>query len=193
MTADRNRLEAPAAPSRPTAEDIAAAAGKSVPDVVAPGLKVLFCGINPGLYSGATGHHFSRPGNRFWRALHESGFTSERLTPWRERELLAYGLGITNYVNRATSTADQLASAELVRGARALERKVRRLKPGMVAFLGLGAYRVAWGRPDATVGRQLQAIGGTGIWLLPNPSGLNAHYRPPELARLFGELRRAVE
>jgi double-stranded uracil-DNA glycosylase len=193
MSTSRSRAKSSTEYPRPSPEAIAAAVGRSVPDVVAHGLKVLFCGINPGLYSGAVGHHFSRPGNRFWRALHESGFTSERLTPWRERELLAHGLGITNYVNRATSTADQLASAELVRGARALEGKVQRLKPGMVAFLGLGAYRAAWGRPDATVGPQPEAIGGTGIWLLPNPSGLNAHYRPPELARLFGDLRRAVE
>ena len=181
------------APPRPTKEQIAAAHGRLVPDVVAPGLRVLFCGINPGLYSGAVGHHFARPGNRLWPALFLSGFTNRRLSAFEEEELLSLGLGITNFVARATATADEISKHELVDGKRALRRKVHRLRPRVVAFLGLGAYRVAFSAPRAVVGEQPERIGDTRLWLLPNPSGLNAHYQVDALAAVFAELRRAVE
>lgn len=177
---------------KPTPAQIRSADGKKVPDVIAPGLRVLFCGINPGLYSGAVRHHFARPGNRFWPALHASGFTDRVLSSFNEVELLDRGCGITNLVSRATATADQLTDDELRAGGRRLARKVRRYHPAFVAFLGVGAYRKAWARPQAVVGRQEETLSGTVIWVLPNPSGLNAHYRLSDLARVFAELRRAV-
>jgi TDG/mug DNA glycosylase family protein len=183
----------PAARRRPTPAELAAAAGSTVPDVIAPGLLVLFCGINPGLWSGAVGHHFARPGNRFWPALHLAGFTPRRLAPDEEQELLAAGLGITNLVERASAGADELSADELRAGAAALEVKVRRLAPRMVAFLGIGAYRSAFGRPAAAVGEQPERIAGARVWLLPNPSGLNAHYGLRDLAAAFAELRAAVQ
>src|SRR5688500_7518875 len=161
---------------KPTRADLLAAKNRTIRDVAAPGLRVLFCGINPGLYSGATGHHFARPGNRFWPALHASGFTPRRLAPHEERELLALGLGITNVVARTTATADELTPEELAQGGRRLRAKVRRLRPRWLAVLGVGAYRVAFGRPRAALGPQPERIGDTGIWVLPNPSGLNANY-----------------
>jgi TDG/mug DNA glycosylase family protein len=172
---------------------VAAAAGRRVPDVVAPGLRVLFVGINPGLYSAATGHHFARPGNRFWRTLHASGFTPHLLTPDRERDLLNLRLGITNLVARSTAAADELSADELRAGAKRLRRKLCRLRPGFVAFLGLTTFRTAFGTREAFVGPQGLTICGSRTWLLPNPSGLNAHYRPADLARAFAELRRAAE
>ena len=177
---------------RPTPQEIAAANGRTVPDLIAPGLKVLFCGINPGLYSGAVGHHFARPGNRFWPALHAAGFTPRRLSPFEERELLGYGYGITNFVERATAAADELTDEELVAGTTRLERKVQRFRPKALAVLGVGAYRTGFGRKDAKVGPQPDAIGDTRLWVLPNPSGLNAHYHAGDLAELFRELRRFV-
>ncbi len=181
------------APPRPTKEELLAAAGKTLPDVIAPGLRVLFCGINPGLYSGAVGHHFARPGNRFWRALHESGFTARLLTAHEDRELLTEGYGLTNFVERATAAAAELTAAELADGARRLEEKIHRYQPAWLAVLGVGAYRTAFQRPEAALGLQEETLGSTRIWVLPNPSGLNAHYRPVDLARLFAELRTAVE
>src|SRR5438034_7630338 len=142
------------APWRPTAQQLADAYGRRVPDVVRPGLRVLFCGINPGLYSGAVGHHFARPGNRFWKALHRAGFTRRCLSPFEERELLRSGLGITNLVARATARASELSEQELRAGAGHVRRKVRRFRPDAVAFLGMGAFRAAFGRPRATVGPQ---------------------------------------
>jgi double-stranded uracil-DNA glycosylase len=180
-------------PWRPTKEQLAAARDAVVPDVIAPGLDVLFCGINPGLYSGAVGHHFARPGNRFWKTLHAAGFTARVLSPFDETKLLDVGLGITNLVQRATATADQLAPEELKRGARRLQRKAGRVRPRWVAFLGLTAYRVAFGQPGASVGSQGQTLSSARVWLLPNPSGLNAHYQVPDLARAFGELRAEVQ
>lgn len=179
-------------PRRPTADELRAAAGQTVPDVIGPGLRVLFCGINPSLYSGATEHHFARPGNRFWPALHASGFTPRRLQPWEEGELLALGCGITNLVPRATAAAAELAADELVEGAAALAAKVARYRPRAVAMLGVSAYRVAFQRPKATVGPQPERLHGAALWVLPNPSGLNAHYTPADLARVFAELRAAV-
>ena len=180
-------------PRRPTKEQLAAAAERTVPDIIASGLRVLFCGINPGLYSAATGHHFARPGNRFWPALHASGFTPRLLKPWEEQELLALGYGITNVVDRASAAADELSSVEFVEGGRRLERKVLRFKPRVLAVLGVGAYRTAFGRPKAAVGPQAEMIGETRLWVLPNPSGLNAHYDAGGIATVFRELRIAVE
>jgi TDG/mug DNA glycosylase family protein len=160
--------------------------------VIAFQLDVLFCGINPGLYSAATGHHFARPGNRFWPALHGAGFTERLLAPWEERELLARGCGITNIVSRATASAAELAAAELTAGRRALERKCRRFAPRWIAVLGIGAYRTAFGHPRAGLGEQGETVGAARMWVLPNPSGLNANHQLPDLVRLLRELRRAV-
>jgi len=179
-------------PPRPTKADVAAAAGRTIPDVLAAGLRIVFVGINPGLYSGATGLHFARPGNRFWKALHAGGLTPRVLRPDEERELLELGLGITNIVARSTAAASELSTDELRTGARALERKLRRAKPAFAAFLGLGAYRTAFGRPRAVVGEQPERIGDTRVWLLPNPSGLNANHQLPDLARAFAELANAA-
>jgi TDG/mug DNA glycosylase family protein len=178
---------------RPTREEILAAAGKTVPDIIAPGLRVLFCGINPGLYSGVTGNHFARPGNRFWPALHAAGFTPRRLAPSEERELLALGYGITNLVARATATADELSPTEIVAGGRRLEEVVREYRPACLAVLGIGAYRTAFGHPKASFGRQPEPLHGAIVWVLPNPSGLNAHYKLADLAQTYRELLLAVE
>ncbi len=177
---------------RPTPADLAAAAGTTIPDVVGPDLRVLFCGINPGLWSGATGHHFARPGNRFWPALFRSGFTPRLFRPDEQAELLALGLGITNVVPRTTAKADELTTAELREGGRALTERVRRYRPKALAVLGIGAYRTAFGRPRTTVGRQAETIADTEIWVLPNPSGLNAHYTLDALAAEFRALREAT-
>jgi TDG/mug DNA glycosylase family protein len=179
-------------PWKPTKADIAAAAGKTVPDVIAPGLEVLFCGINPGLYSGAVGHHFARPGNRFWPALRGAGLTDRLLSPFEEQELLAAGCGITNLVDRATGAADELSEEELTAGARRLALKVRRYNPRSVAFLGITAYRTAFGRKQATSGRQKEMIGDAVIWVLPNPSGLNAHHRLADLVEMFAQFREEI-
>jgi TDG/mug DNA glycosylase family protein len=177
---------------RPTKDEIAAAVGSTVRDLIAPGLDVLFCGINPGLYSGATGHHFARPGNRFWRTLQAAGFTDQLVRPWEERRLLEYGLGITNLVARATATAAELGPDELWAGRATLERKVRRYQPRAVAVLGIGAYRSAFSRPNASIGRQPELLARAPLWVLPNPSGLNANYQLAELSRTFGALREGV-
>lgn len=176
---------------RPTKSELQAATGRTVPDVIGPDLDVLFCGINPGLYSGATGHHFARPGNRFWPTLAGAGFTDRQLDPDEERLLLDFGCGITNLVRRTTAAAAELDDEELARGRRALERKVRRHAPRWLAILGIGAYRTTFGRRNATIGEQPERIGSTGLWVLPNPSGLNANYQLPDLVRLFRELRAA--
>lgn len=163
-----------------------------IADVIAPGLRVLFCGINPGLYSGATGNHFARPGNRFWPALHLSGFTPRQLHPSEKDDLLTLGLGITNVVARTTARADELTNEEIVAGGRALRRKVKKYAPRYLAVLGLGAYRIAFDVRKAAVGPQPETIGETKLWLLPNPSGLNAHYQLPALADEFAKLREAA-
>ena len=150
---------------------------------------MLFSGINPGLYTAAVGHHFARPGNRFWPALHAGGFTDRLLSPFDERELLKSGYGITNVVRRTTASADLLTKEEIVVGGAKLRRKVLRYRPRVLAVLGVGTYRTAFNQPKAAVGRQDEMIGGTIVWVLPNPSGLNAHYQAGELARLFRELK----
>ncbi len=165
---------------------------RTVPDVIAPGLKVLFCGINPGLYSGWAGHHFARPGNRFWPALFASGFTDRLFLPQEEEELLRFGYGITNLVDRSTLGSDELSREELVAGGKAFERKVKRYRPRAVTVLGVVAYRSAFDRPAATVGEQPERIGDALVWVLPNPSGLNAHFTPKTLAKVFRQFRLAV-
>ncbi|MGW7690819.1 G/U mismatch-specific DNA glycosylase [Streptomyces asiaticus] len=176
-----------------TPAELEAARDRLVPDVVADGLRVLFCGINPGLMTAATGHHFARPGNRFWPALHASGFTPRRLDPSEQSELLRHGLGITNVVARASARADELGDEEYREGGRILEEKVLRLRPRWLAVAGVTAYRVAFGDKKAKIGPQTRTIGDTRIWALPNPSGLNAHWTLPAMAEEYGRLRAAAE
>ncbi len=177
---------------RPTSEELHAARDKTVPDLIRRNLKVLFCGINPGLYTAAIGHHFGRPGNRFWPALHAAGFTPRLFSPFEERELLMLGYGITNVVSRTTAAADELSSDEIRAGGTQLIAKVKRQRPRVLAILGVGAYRTAFDRPKAKVGPQDETIGPTRVWVLPNPSGLNAHYQSADLAKVFRELRDAM-
>lgn len=178
---------------RPTPANLRAAKNKTVPDVIAPGLRVLFCGINPGLYTAAIGHHFGRPGNRFWPTLHASGFTPRLLDPSEEHELLPLGYGITNVVARATVGADELTKKEIVAGGEVLTAKVLEFAPLYLAILGIGAFRTAFAKPKVAIGLQPDPIGETRVWVLPNPSGLNAHYQGAELAKVFRELLRASE
>jgi len=178
---------------KPTREELIACAGKSIRDVIAPDLRVLFCGINPGLYSGWTGHHFAKPGNRFWPALYASGFTNRLLLPSEKHELLKNGYGITNVIARTSASETDLKRDEYAIGARRLQAKLRKYRPTFLAVLGIGAYRLAFEKPKAALGRQEEKFGDTSVWVLPNPSGLNAHYQAKELALLFRELREAVE
>jgi len=178
---------------KPTRAELLASSDKKVPDVIARDLSVLFCGINPGLYSAFTGHHFARPGNRFWPTLHAAGFTERLLSPCEERELLDRGYGITNVVDRASAAADELTLAELTAGGTRLRAKVKRWQPRYLAILGVGAYRAAFERPKAVLGLQNETINTTKVWVLPNPSGLNAHYQARDLAKLFRRLREAAE
>jgi double-stranded uracil-DNA glycosylase len=171
---------------------VAAARGRCIPDLVAPGLRVLFAGINPSLYSAATGYHFARPGNRFWPALHQSGFTGRQLAAAEQHLLLGLGLGITNVVARATARADELDATELAAGGVVLGELAARLRVSWVAVLGVTAYRSAFGRPRAVVGPQEEQLGGARVWVLPNPSGLNAHWSAAGLATAFGLLREAA-
>jgi double-stranded uracil-DNA glycosylase len=161
--------------------------------VIAAGLNLLFCGINPGLYTAAIGHHFGRPGNRFWPALHSSGLTDRLLSPYEERELIKKGIGITNLVSRTTLNEQELTIAELIAGAKQLEKKVLKYRPKCVAVLGIGAYRIAFRRPKVSMGRQVETLGDAVLWVLPNPSGLNAHFKPSDLKVIFSELRADVE
>jgi double-stranded uracil-DNA glycosylase len=179
-------------PGRPTPADLEAARRLTVPDVVGPGLSVLFSGINPGLYSAATGQHFARPGNRFWPALHQSGFTPRQLRPDEQDLLPGLGLGITNIVDRATARADELTADELREGGRALLAKAAGLAPRWLAVVGMTAYRTAFGQPGATVGPQQLTASRTRLWVLPNPSGLNASYQMDRLAHEFARLREAA-
>jgi TDG/mug DNA glycosylase family protein len=177
---------------RPTKAELAAAIHLRVPDLIEPGLRVLFCGINPGLYSAATGHHFARPGNRFWPALYASGFTDRLLKPWEEQLLLEHGLGITNLVSRTTASAAELTPTEFRSGRQQLTRKVLRYRPRCLAVLGIGAYRLAFDGAHAGVGLQPELVDTTSIWVLPNPSGLNAHHQLGDLVKAFGALREYV-
>ena len=157
-------------------------------DVIAPDLRVLFCGINPGLYSASVGHNFARPGNRFWRALLGANFTDRLVAPDEEELLLQYQCGITNIVQRATARAEELQKEELRAGAKELVKKVLHYKPEYLAIVGVTAYRVAFAEPKAKIGLQKDQIGKTIVWVLPNPSGLNAHHQLPDLVRCFQEL-----
>ena len=174
---------------QPGKPELLGAVNRRVPDVIAPGLRVLFCGINPGLYSAWARHHFARPGNRFWPALFASGFTDRLLRPDEEGKLLRFGYGITNLVHRPTLGSDELGREELVAGGRAFARKVKKYRPQAVAILGVSAYRLAFERPVAKVGLQRERLGGALVWVLPNPSGLNAHFTPKELAKVFRTFR----
>ncbi|MZD18957.1 G/U mismatch-specific DNA glycosylase [Streptomyces sp. SID5476] len=179
--------------TRYTQAELEAARDRLVPDVTADGLRVLFCGINPGLMTAASGHHFARPGNRFWPVLHLSGFTPRLLKPSEQGELPSYGLGITNVVARATARADELTAQEYVEGGRLLTAKVERLRPRWLAVVGVSAYRAAFGDRKAAVGPQERTIGTSRVWVLPNPSGLNAHWTAATMAEEFGRLRAAAE
>ncbi|MFJ6571720.1 G/U mismatch-specific DNA glycosylase [Streptomyces sp. NPDC091292] len=163
-----------------------------VPDISADGLRVLFCGINPGLMTAATGHHFARPGNRFWPVLHLSGFTPRLLRPSEQDELLSYGLGITNVVARPTARADELTPGEYREGGRLLTAKVARLRPRWLAVVGVTAFRAAFDDRRATIGPRDATIGGSRVWVLPNPSGLNAHWTAATMAEEYGRLRVAA-
>jgi TDG/mug DNA glycosylase family protein len=178
--------------ANPTRAELLAAAHNTVTDVIAPNLRILFCGINPGLYTAYTGHHFARPGNRFWPALHLGGFTPRLFSPAEEQLLLPLGYGITNLVPRASATADELTKEELIAGGARLAAKVQQYTPAVLAVLGVGAYRSAFGKPKAAIGLQPQMIGETQVWVLPNPSGLNAHYTLEGLGAVFAELRQAA-
>lgn len=173
--------------------ELQAAAGRTLPDLLAPQLRIVFCGINPGLYSGVTGHHFARPGNRFWPTLHAAGFTPRQFAPAEEALLLPLGYGITNLVARASARADELTSAELVAGGAMLGEKMRWVQPLVLAVLGITAYRTAFRRPKATLGPQPERSGPAQVWVLPNPSGLNAHYQLADLARVYRDFRLGIE
>ncbi|WP_222619596.1 MULTISPECIES: G/U mismatch-specific DNA glycosylase [Pontibacter] len=177
---------------KPTKSEVAAAQNSTIRDVIAPDLEVLFCGINTGLYSAATGHHFARPGNRFWPTLYRSGFTPTLFTPDQELELIALGYGITNIVDRATASAADLNIEELKQGGINLTRKLQVFRPKILAILGISAFRTAFNKPKAVLGRQPELISGSIVWVLPNPSGLNAHFPPLKLVKVFNEFRQAL-
>lgn len=170
---------------KPSADEIRQAVGKTVPDVIDKRLKVLFCGINPSLYSAAVGHHFARPGNRFWPVLHKAGFTERQLSPDEDRKLLLYGYGITNIVDRATARADELSADELLKGAVTLRKKLKRFRPKVLAVLGKGAFEIGFQQARVDWGPQKELLEETVVWVLPNPSGLNANFQIPELVRMY--------
>jgi len=175
-------------PHKPSQDELEAALHKVVPDIIAPNLRVLFCGINPGVYSAAVGHHFARPGNRFWPALHAGGFTDHRFTPDEDHDLLKSSYGLTNIVERTTASAKELSNGELIEGVQRLDQMARKYQPQVLAILGVGAYRIGFQRPQAAVGQQPERLADTVLWVLPNPSGLNAHYSLSNLATHFREL-----
>ncbi|MCU0527578.1 MAG: G/U mismatch-specific DNA glycosylase [Elainella sp. Prado103] len=177
---------------KPTKAEIQAAVNSTVPDIIAPNLTILFCGINPSLYSAVVGHHFARPGNRFWKTLYGAGFTDRLYHPAEDRSLLQLGYGITNLVDRATARADELAETELLQGRQALLAKIEQYQPQVLAILGVSAYRTAFMRPKAQVGLQAHTLGQAQLWILPNPSGLNAHYQLADLNRVYEDLRLAL-
>lgn len=177
----------------PSQQELQKSYGKKVPDVIGPGLRVLFCGINPSLLSAYQGHHFARPGNRFWPTLHRSGFTERLYRPEEDRQLLEVGLGITNIVDQATARADELSTEQVLKGARQLEKKVLRYRPECLAVLGISAYRLGFNHPRARIGEQEIRFGETRVWILPNPSGLNANYQLSDLANIFAEMREKLK
>lgn len=177
---------------KPTREDLRDAINRTTEDLIDYDLKVLFCGINPGIWSGATGFHFAKPGNRFWKTLFLAGFTERPLLPSEEHELLENGYGITSFCKRTTARADELSSEEIINGGKLLIKRVEKFKPQNLAVLGITAFRTAFQKPKAKMGLQEEKIGDTNVWLLPNPSGLNAHYQLNDLAKLFGEVRKSI-
>jgi TDG/mug DNA glycosylase family protein len=179
--------------NRPSKQDLLASVGTSLPDVIAPGLRLLFCGVNPGLYSAYTGYHYARPGNRFWSALYASGFVGKRVLPMQQEQLLGIGIGLTNLVDCASASARGLKRDELEMGAERLRLKIELLRPRAVAILGIGAYRRAFGATDAEIGRQMPGLGPAPLWVLPNPSGVNAHFPLPKLTKIFRQLRHDLE
>ena len=178
---------------KPSKEALRDAVNRTTEDLIDYNLKVLFCGINPGMWSGATGFHFAKPGNRFWKALYLGGFTTRLLHPSEEQELLENGYGITSFCKRTTARADELSNEEIIEGGKNLVKKIKKYKPQNLAVLGIGAYRMAFQQPKAKLGLQNDKIGSANVWLLPNPSGLNAHYQINDLAKLFGEVRQSTE
>ena len=176
----------------PTKQELSQATSKTITDLLQSNLKLLFCGINPGLYSAYTGYHFARPGNRFWKAIYKAGFTPKLLHPSEQKELLQYGYGITNIVDRPSVSAAELTIHEYVEGGKRLQKKLLEFKPQWVAFVGIEAYRKAFNKPKAKIGNQREQIQGVNVWVLPSPSGLNAHYSLDDLVGLFKELRLAV-
>ncbi|MBV9361650.1 MAG: G/U mismatch-specific DNA glycosylase [Betaproteobacteria bacterium] len=192
-SSSRTRSPAAISSGRPSPADLAAARGKKLRDVIAPGVRILFCGINPGLYSAATGNHFARPGNRFWPALHAAGFTPRLFHPSEKEAFANLGYGLTNLVGRATASADELEPPEFLAGRARLARKVRRYRPRMVAFLGMGAYRHAFEAPAAPLGEQPERFEGARVWVLPSPSGLNANYQMGALVDELKKLKRATQ
>ena len=178
---------------KPTKAELAAAVGKTMPDIIAPDLRILFCGINPSVYSAVVGHHFARPGNRFWPTLYNAGFTPRLLKPSEDAELLTFGYGITNLVARATVAAAELSADELAAGGQQLRAKIKHYRPKVLVVLGISAYRLAFNQPRAILGEQPTLIEKTQLYVLPNPSGLNAHYTPADLARVYGEFRQTIE
>ena len=176
----------------PTKDELTKTVTKRIDDLIRPNLTVLFCGINPGLYSAYSGYHFGRPGNRFWRVLFMAGFTKRLLQASEQKELLTYNFGITNLVDRPSVSAAELTVEEFVEGGKALRKKLLQYKPKWVAFVGVEAYRKAFGKPKAKVGKQEEDLEGVMVWVLPSPSGLNAHYTVQELSDLFAALRKAA-
>jgi TDG/mug DNA glycosylase family protein len=177
---------------KPSKEDLRDAVNRTVEDLIDHDLKILFCGINPGIWSGATGFHFAKPGNRFWKVMHLAGFSDRILHPSQGSELLENGYGMTCFVKRTTARADELRTEEFVEGGKILVKKIEKYKPQMLAVLGIGAFRAAFQKPKAKLGLQEETIGGAKVWLLPNPSGLNAHYQIDDLTALFSELRKSI-
>jgi len=185
-------MEMPSGFWKPNKEQIAQSVNKQISDIIAPGIKLLFCGINPGLYTAAIEKHFGRPGNRFWPSLFAGGITPRLYSPFEQHLLLLDNIGITNLVNRATARADEVGEKELQKGAEALSEKIAKYKPEAVAILGITTYRTAFKKPKAKLGIQEDVISGARIWMLPNPSGLNAHFQIKELGLLFAQLKSGV-
>ncbi|HXF25422.1 MAG TPA: G/U mismatch-specific DNA glycosylase [Gemmatimonadaceae bacterium] len=163
----------------------------TLPDILDTGLSVIFCGINPGLRSASSGHHFSAGGNRFWRAVHLARFTPELIAPDDDRTILQYGCGLTTAVERPTARASELSKHEFLAASVSLEKKIEQFAPEYVAFLGKVAYSSMSGLHKVEWGIQSLSFGGARVWILPNPSGLNRAFSLNDLVRHYGELRQA--
>lgn len=165
----------------------------TLPDIIGPGLKVVFCGINPGASAAAGGHHFIGRSNRFWRVLHLAGFTPDEMHPENDRKLLDYRCGLTTAVERATARADELSKHEIIASASKLRQKIRRYVPRYIAFLGKAAFSAISEQRDVAWGLQKEAFGDAIAWLLPNPSGLNRSFSLDDLVGAYTELRVASD